>query len=314
MNSPFKTDTLKNQVALVTGGSSGIGLEIATQLGLHGAIVVVTGRRQAMLDSACQALQAQGITAAGMQGDVRKADACERWVADILATYGRLDVLVNCAAGNFLATAEELTQNGFRTVMEIDAIGTFTMCRAAFAALSKSPSPSIVNISATLQYGATWWQVHASAAKSAVDSITRSLALEWGEFGIRVNGIAPGPIAGTAGMSKLSPIVLGQNARVVRMSKLAPGAEAQVQKIVEASIPLRNQMGRKWDIAMAALFLSSPAASFISGDVLVVDGVNWMWKPSLVPRKAVTQMSRGVEDKSRAVGTASSSGPVRSKL
>ncbi|MEW5298475.1 MAG: hypothetical protein WDW38_000789 [Sanguina aurantia] len=297
MNSPFKTDTLKNQVALVTGGSSGIGLEIATQLGLHGAIVVVTGRRQAMLDSACQALQAQGITAAGMQGDVRKADACERWVADILATYGRLDVLVNCAAGNFLATAEELTQNGFRTVMEIDAIGTFTMCRAAFAALSKSPSPSIVNISATLQYGATWWQVHASAAKSAVDSITRSLALEWGEFGIRVNGIAPGPIAGTAGMSKL-----------------APGAEAQVQKIVEASIPLRNQMGRKWDIAMAALFLSSPAASFISGDVLVVDGVNWMWKPSLVPRKAVTQMSRGVEDKSRAVGTASSSGPVRSKL
>lgn len=83
--------------------------------GLHGAIVVVTGRRQAMLDSTCQALQAQGIKAAGMQGDVRKADACERWVADILSTYGRLDVLINCAAGNFLATAEELTQNGFRT-------------------------------------------------------------------------------------------------------------------------------------------------------------------------------------------------------
>lgn len=91
-------------------------------LGLHGAIVVVTGRRQAMLDSTCQSLQAQGINAVGMQGDVRSTEACEKWVADILSRFGRLDVLINCAAGNFLATAEELTQNGFRT-------GLFGRCR-----------------------------------------------------------------------------------------------------------------------------------------------------------------------------------------
>lgn len=83
--------------------------------------------------------------------------------------------------------------------MEIDAVGTFTMSRAAFPALQQAGDAAIINISATLHYGATWYQVHASAAKAAVDSITRSLALEWGEYGIRVNGVAPGPIKGTAG-------------------------------------------------------------------------------------------------------------------
>lgn len=167
--------------------------------GLHGAKIAISGRRQAVLDSACQSLRSDGITAIGLQGDVREAEACERWVAEATQQLGGLDILVNCAAGNFLATAEQLTQKGFKTVMDIDAVGTFTMSRAAFKALAASSSPAVINISATLQYGATWYQVHASAAKAAVDSITRSLALEWGEYGIRVNGIAPGPIEGTAG-------------------------------------------------------------------------------------------------------------------
>ena len=100
--------------------------------------------------------------------------------------------------------------------MEIDAVGTFQMSRAAFATLSKSQSAVIINISATLQYGATWYQVHASAAKSAVDSITRSLALEWGQFGIRVNAIAPGPIEGTAGKSGSAPVLLRRGLRLLR--------------------------------------------------------------------------------------------------
>jgi 2,4-dienoyl-CoA reductase [(3E)-enoyl-CoA-producing], peroxisomal len=105
-----------------------------------------------------------------------------------------LNIVVNCAAGNFLATAEELSSGGFRSVMEIDALGTFNMSRAAHGALSKAKNACIINISATLHYGATWWQVHASAAKAAIDSMTRTLALEWGSAGIRVNGVAPGPI------------------------------------------------------------------------------------------------------------------------
>lgn len=313
MESPFKHDVLQGKVALVTGGSSGIGYEIAKQLGLHGARVGIAGRRKDVLDAACTTLREAGVTVMGLQGDVRSSQSCEEWVAALAKEWGRLDILINCAAGNFLATAEELTPNGFRTVMEIDAIGTFGMSRAAFPELSKaaaaaaaarpagtsgrSPGASIVNISATLQYGATWWQAHASAAKSAVDSLTRSLAMEWGEFGVRVNGIAPGPIQGTAGMAKL-----------------APGAEAAMKEVVSGTIPLNNAMGRTWDIAMACVFLCSPAAGFISGDTLVVDGANWMWKPQLVTREMVSKVSRSVEGKSRAVGVAGSSNSARSKL
>lgn len=281
--SPFQPNVLSGLVAVITGGTSGIGFEIARQLGHHGAAIAVSGRRQNVLDSAVEAFRKEGIRAHGLQGDVRRPEDCERWVKEAKEALGAIDILVNCAAGNFLATAEELTPKGFKTVMDIDAAGTFTMSRAAYPELSKSKTACIINISATLQYGATWYQVHSSAAKAAVDSITRSLALEWGQFGIRVNGVAPGPIEGTAGLAKL-----------------APGSADAMKAAVTSTIPL-GRMGRKWDIAMACVFLASPAASFVTGDTLVVDGAAWMWRPQVVPREAVTSVSRGVESQSRQV-------------
>jgi NAD(P)-dependent dehydrogenase (short-subunit alcohol dehydrogenase family) len=174
--------------------------------------------------------------------------------------------------------------------MEIDAVGTFTMSRAAFPALKAAGSAAIINISATLHYGATWYQVHASAAKAAVDSITRSLALEWGEYGVRVNGVAPGPIKGTAGGGRATrscllvaraAVVLHSQARTgcvchhpgchaslsrfrtaararAGMSKLAPGEEGSMEQVVTATIPV-GHMGDRADIALACVYLASSA-------------------------------------------------------
>ena len=261
-------------------------------------------------------MRASGVRSAqGIQGDVRKPEDVGRWVSVATASSGgTLDVLVNCAAGNFLAAADALSANGFRTVLDIDAVGTFSTSRAAFPALKRaaerggseneaptssssstsSPSPSspvIINISATLHYGATWWQAHACAAKAAVDALTRSLALEWGEFGVRVCGVAPGPIAGTAGLSKLS----GSS------GPAAPGGGGDDIAAAIASLVPLGRLGSAWDIAMACVWLSSPGSRFASGDTLVVDGAAWLWRPPAVPREVVAEVSRRVEAGSRAM-------------
>ncbi|KAL8200182.1 hypothetical protein R6Q57_011521 [Mikania cordata] len=242
MESPFKGDILKGKVGLLTGGGSGIGYEIGAELGKHGASIAIMGRRKHVLQSAVSALQSLGIHAIGVEGDVRNRDDAARVIATTIKQFGKLDILVNAAAGNFLVPSEDLSPNGFRTVIDIDAVGTFTMCHEALEHLKNGGV--IINISATLHYTATWYQIHVSAAKAAVDSLTRSLALEWGtDYGIRVNGIAPGPIDDTTGTSKLLP----DNVLLKRKQESA-----------------LYRMGKKWDIAMAALFLASHAGDSIS--------------------------------------------------
>ncbi|CAN6553799.1 unnamed protein product [Malus baccata var. baccata] len=286
MDSPFKADAVKGKVALITGGGSGIGLEMSTQFGKHGASIAIMGRRKQVLDSAVSELRSLGIQAVGFEGDVRKQEDAKRVVESTFQHFGRLDILVNAAAGNFLVSAEDLSPNGFRTVMDIDAVGTFTMCHEALKYLKKggpgrgsSGGGTILNISVTLHYTAAWYQVHVSAAKAAVDATMRNLALEWGaDYDIRVNGIAPGPIGDTPGMSKLAPAEINSKARDY--------------------MPL-YKLGDKWDIAMAALYLTSDAGKFINGTVIVVDGGLWLSRPRHLPKEAVKQLSRTVEKRSR---------------
>jgi peroxisomal 2,4-dienoyl-CoA reductase len=195
--------------------------------------------------------------------------------------YGKLDILVNGAAGNFLAQAKDLSPKGFATVMGIDALGTYNMCNAAFPKMAMKGGAIIINISATLQCPATHWQAHASAAKASVDSLTRSLALEWGPEQVRVVGIAPGPIANTPGTTKL-----------------APGLDASdIDGMMTEGIPL-GRMGEAWEIGQAAVYLST--AKYVTGDVLIVDGGEWLYRPPLVPKEMVSKLSRKVEKKSRA--------------
>ncbi|XP_057795206.1 peroxisomal 2,4-dienoyl-CoA reductase [(3E)-enoyl-CoA-producing]-like [Salvia miltiorrhiza] len=291
MESPFKGDAVKGKVALLTGGGSGIGLEIATQFGKHGASVAIMGRRKNVIDGAVSALRSLGITAVGFAGDVRKQEDARRAVEETVRHFGKLDILVNAAAGNFLVSAEDLSPNGFKTVMDIDSVGTFTMCHEAFPYIKKggagrgSSGGLIINISVTFHYTASWYQVHASAAKAAVDAVTRSLALEWGaEHDIRVNGIAPGPIADTTGLSKLVP------------------------QAIDAKVMPLYKVGTKWDIAMAALFLASDTGKYINGSIIPVDGGLWLSKPRYLSKEAVKMLSPTLEKESRqtAVGASTS--------
>ncbi|XP_020576687.1 peroxisomal 2,4-dienoyl-CoA reductase [Phalaenopsis equestris] len=286
MESVFKPDILNGKTALITGGGSGICFEISTQFGKHGAAIAIMGRRRHVLDAAVDALRSQGIRAIGIEGDVRKQEDAVRVIEGTVKHFGRLDILVNGAAGNFLASPEDLSPNGFRTVLDIDSVGTYTMCHEALkylkkGGLGKDPSSGglILNISATLHYRAAWYQIHVSAAKAAVDSITRSLALEWGsDFDIRVNGIAPGLIEGTLGQQKLLPKEI-----------------TETRKGLMPSV----RLGEKWDIAMAALYLVSDAGKFVNGTTLIVDGGHWLSQPQYISKEEVKKISKIVEKKSR---------------
>lgn len=250
--SVFRADLFASKVVLVTGGGSGIGKGIAAAFVAHGATVGIVGRNAERLDTAAREL---GERCIALPCDVRDADAVTATVDGLLQRSGRLDVLVNAAAGNFLAPAATLSTKGYRTVLDIDAVGTYTTSRAAFLAAMRDHGGAIVNISATLHYGGTPLQVHAASAKAAVDAMTRTLAIEWGPAGIRVNAIAPGPIDGTEGVARL----------------LSPSMHEALQR----SIPLRR-FGRIDEIADVTLFLASDAASLVTGAIVVADGGAWL--------------------------------------
>ena len=165
----FHSNILKGDVALITGGGGSIGFEIVRQLGLHGCCCCIMGRRRQILQSAVTNLQLENINAIFYVGDVRNEDDAAAAVELTVNTFGKLTILINNAAGNFLSPAESLSAKGFKTVMEIDTVGSFNMARSAFRFLKHGGK--IINISATLQNPATWYQVHASAAKAAVDSM-----------------------------------------------------------------------------------------------------------------------------------------------
>ncbi len=259
MNKVFAENILQGKVAFVTGGGTGIMGGIAHALAESGAKVVITSRKQENLEAMKNLIEQKGGECLAVAADVRDFAAVENAVNQTVERFGKIDIVVNGAAGNFLCKADELSPNGFGTVLDIDAKGTFNVCRAAFEELKKS-SGQILNISATLHLTATPMQIHVSAAKAAVDAMTRNLAVEWGRYGIRVNGIAPGPIEDTEGMKRLLPEPLKE--------KLAK------------KIPMQR-FGRIADIENAALFLCSEAASYISGVTLVVDGGHWLLGTSL---------------------------------
>jgi NAD(P)-dependent dehydrogenase (short-subunit alcohol dehydrogenase family) len=247
----FRDSLLAGKVAVVTGGGSGINLGIAKRFAEHGAKVVLIGRKQEKLDAAVAEIVAAGGTAMGLSADVRDYSALESVFAKTKEAYGEVDVLVCGAAGNFPAPAIGMSANAFKSVVDIDLLGTFNTCRAAFEHLRK-PGAAIINISAPQAFAPMLFQSHVCAAKAGVDMISRTLALEWGPLGVRVNSIVPGPTADTEGMRRLAPS--------------AEGAE-KLRKFV----PLQR-FGTKDELADLALFLTTDAAAYITGAAMLCDG------------------------------------------
>jgi NAD(P)-dependent dehydrogenase (short-subunit alcohol dehydrogenase family) len=251
MTQVFGQKLLAGKTAIVTGGGSGINLAIARRFASQGASVALIGRTKEKLETAAEEMRKAGGTASGHPADVRDYEALAAAIKSARDEHGEIDLVVCGAAGNFPAPALGMSANGFKAVVDIDLLGTFNTCRAAFEHLRR-PGASIINISATQAFIPMPLQAHVCAAKAGVDMLTRCLAIEWGVEGVRVNSIAPGAVDDTEGMNRLAPT-------------------PEIKKQIARSIPLKR-FATKDEIADLALFLSSDAAQFITGTVVVCDG------------------------------------------
>ena len=237
----------------VFGGTSGINLGIAECFARAGATLAIASRNQDKVDHAVARLSEQR-PAHGYALDVRHAEKVAEALADFRAKAGEIDVLISGAAGNFPVTAIDMSTNAFKAVVDIDLLGTFNVLRAGYEHLRK-PGASVISISAPQSTLAMAKQSHVCAAKAGVDMLTKSLAIEWGPAGVRVNAVIPGPIEGTEGMARLAP-------------------DETARQAVIASVPLARY-GAASEIGHACLWLSSDAAAFVSGALLPVDG-GWL--------------------------------------
>lgn len=251
MTMDFSAFDFTGRHLFVAGGSSGINFGVAEAFARAGARISLISRSADKVASAAAQLEALGTQAQGFAADVRQPEAVERALQQAHARFGPIDVLLSGAAGNFLASALDMSPNAFKTVVDIDLLGSFNVARLAHAHLRR-PGASVIQISAGQAFTPTPFQAHVCAAKAGVDMLTRVLALEWGAEGIRINSIVPGPIADTEGLKRLAPT--------------AATLEAMAQRV-----PLRR-LGRIEDIARMAMMLSSDWGAYITGAVIPVDG------------------------------------------
>ena len=259
----FAPDLLAGRVALVTGGGTGIGFGIATCLASAGAAVAIASRKPDHLEPALAQLRTSSPRAMSVEVNVREADSVGRMVERVTTELGRLDILVNNAAGNFYAPSADLSPNAWRAVVETDLYGTFYCCQAAYPAFREAGGGRIISVSMTLHYRGWPLMAHATAAKAGVDALTRTLALEWAADRITVNAVAPGPIP-TEGVKKaFTP----PNADTPDLFKMDAFARREIPA---------GRWGTPEDIGQMVTYLASPAGEWITGAIMVVDGGQWL--------------------------------------
>ena len=266
----FRDGLLDGQVGIITGGATGIGLGISSTLAQLGMHVVLASRKPEHLEPAVAGIIAAGGKASAVQVDVRDQERVQAMAKEVHDAHGRIDLLVNNAAGNFYAPSETLSANAWKSVIEIDLYGTFYCTQAVFPFMKAQGGGRVVSTSMTLHYRGWPMMAHATAAKAGIDALTKTLAVEWADHGIRINVIAPGPIP-TEGVRKaFTP---------------PPGApvpdffsvEKAMASYAKSAIPLKR-WGTPEDIGQMVAYLASPAGDWITGSTFVVDGGEWLAK------------------------------------
>jgi NAD(P)-dependent dehydrogenase (short-subunit alcohol dehydrogenase family) len=247
----FRDSILGGKAVFVAGASSGINLQIATRMAQAGAAVSILSRSPEKIEAAAAGIRATGARCIGIAQDVRDHEGVGRAFQSAVDAHGPIDILVSGAAGNFVAPFNGISYNGFRAVIDIDLVGAYNVLKQGFPHL-RTPGASVVTISAPQAIHPYPMQAHVNAAKAGADMLVKTLAVEWGPLGVRVNAIIPGPIADTEGMARLAPTpeALEKSARNTPMQRL----------------------GTKDEVADLALFLVSDAAAYITGAIVPCDG------------------------------------------
>lgn len=250
----FAPGLFAGQAAIVTGGGTGIGLEVAKELAHLGAKVAIGSRKQENLDAGLAALRALGAEAVGLPLDVREPESCEAFVRGAVDAFGRVDVLVNNAGGQFPSPAQNLTPRGFEAVIKNNLNGLFYMTLAtANLAMIPAGRGRIVNVIADIARGFPG-MVHTGAARAGVENMTKTLAVEWARFGIRVNACAPGTI---------------------RSSGTAQYGEETLE-LARRATPLKR-LGSVEEVSRVVVFLASDTNDFVTGSTYYIDGGSSLW-------------------------------------
>ena len=253
----FEADLLKDKNIIITGGGTGLGKSMGMRFGELGAKIVITSRKQEVLDETAKEMKSAGISVLPIAGDVRNPEEVDRVVQKTKESFGTIDGLVNNAAGNFISPTENLTPGGFKAVTDIVLGGTFNFTLAAGKEMIQSESGSILNIITTYAWTGSGYVVPSAAAKGGVLAMTRSLGSEWGKYGIRTNAIAPGPFPTKGAWARLVPPGLG------------------IEKKMKNRIPLKR-FGEHIELANLASFIMSDYAGYINGEVITIDGGEWV--------------------------------------
>ena len=251
----FDSQLLKGKTIIVTGGGTGLGKSMATRFAELGANLVITSRRQNVIDETAKILREHSVKVLAISCDVREPDQVESMVNKTVEEFGGIDILLNNAAGNFFCPTEELSENAWRAVVDIVLDGTFRVSKACLPLMKKNGG-SVVNIIANYAWNAAPYVGHSGAAKAGVLNLTRTLALEWSKYKIRVNAMCPG-------------IVLTDS---VKQNLLLD--KAIVEKM-ESNIPIGG-ITEPEKMAQQVLYLCSPAADVITGDMIIADGGQWL--------------------------------------